>query len=220
MDEIDIARICHEANRAYCATLGDNTQLPWDDAPEWQRISAVNGVNQVLSDPYTTPEQSHENWLTEKRAAGWSYGPVKDPEAKTHPCFLPYSELPADQRRKDAIFTAIVKSFLCTYIDGTPRLGREINAINTAKGFPPFPPDTWKDDHHVPALLALIHSEVSEAIEAFRLDNQADFAEELADIMIRTMSLADGLGINLDRAIAAKIAKNRTRAFRHGGKRL
>jgi hypothetical protein len=35
-----VARVCHEANRAYCQTLGDNSQPAWDDAPEWQKDSA------------------------------------------------------------------------------------------------------------------------------------------------------------------------------------
>ncbi len=39
-----IAKICHEANRAYCATIGDASQLPWEESPDWQRQSAINGV--------------------------------------------------------------------------------------------------------------------------------------------------------------------------------
>lgn len=57
-----------------------------------------------------TPEQSHESWLAEKRAAGWKYGPVKDAGKKEHPCFVPYAELPAAQRVKDEIFVAVAKA--------------------------------------------------------------------------------------------------------------
>ena len=32
----DVAQIAHEANRAYCASLGDHSQLPWDDAAAWR----------------------------------------------------------------------------------------------------------------------------------------------------------------------------------------
>ena len=39
----DIARICHEANRAYCKAFGDDSHLPWDSAPQWQRESAIMG---------------------------------------------------------------------------------------------------------------------------------------------------------------------------------
>jgi hypothetical protein len=41
---------------------------------------------------------------------GWTYGQVKGAHAKTHPCCVPYEELPVEQRRKDALFKAIVAS--------------------------------------------------------------------------------------------------------------
>lgn len=33
-----IARMAHEANRAYCQALGDDSQPAWEDAPEWQAL--------------------------------------------------------------------------------------------------------------------------------------------------------------------------------------
>ena len=111
MEALDTARICHEANRAYCLTLGDESQPSWEDAPDWQKESAVNGVQFHLDNPGAGPAASHENWLQEKEAAGWTYGEVKDPEAKTHPCYLPYLELPVEQRLKDSLFIAIVDAF-------------------------------------------------------------------------------------------------------------
>ena len=104
-----IARVCHEVNRAYCLSLGDVSQLAWDEAPEWQRTSCINGVRHHLDHPGTTPEGSHEVWLAEKKAAGWKYGPVKDAEKKEHPCCLPYSELSESDKAKDYIFRAIVR---------------------------------------------------------------------------------------------------------------
>jgi len=111
-DELGIeacARAAHEANRAYCIALGDNSQLPWDEAPDWQRASAIAGAVGVLVHG-NSPEQSHESWLAHKAATGWKYGPVKDPERKEHPCFLPYVELPPAQRAKDAIFVSVVQA--------------------------------------------------------------------------------------------------------------
>lgn len=103
-----IARVAHEVNRAYCQSIGDNSQPSWEDAPDWQKTSAINGVKFHLENPDATPENSHENWLAEKTAAGWKYGEVKDPGAKTHPCFRPYAELPQEQRSKDYLFRAVV----------------------------------------------------------------------------------------------------------------
>lgn len=102
------ARAAHEVNRAYCLALGDISQPSWEGAPEWQKSSARNGVAGALAG--NTPEQSHESWLEEKRITGWKYGPVKDPAAKEHPCFVPYALLPPAQRAKDALFVTVVRA--------------------------------------------------------------------------------------------------------------
>lgn len=108
MENNDIAIVCHEANRAYCRTIGDYSQPAWDDAPEWQRNSAVKGVEFCRANPSAPPSANHDSWLAVKEAEGWKYGPVKDPEKKEHPCFVPYDQLPDEQKRKDAIFKNIV----------------------------------------------------------------------------------------------------------------
>lgn len=108
MDIEIIARVCHGANRELCAAVGDASQPPWDEAPEWQRKSAVEGVEYALAHPEATPEHQHEAWSAAKVADGWSHGPVKDAEKKTHPCLVPYAELPPEQRAKDALFQAVV----------------------------------------------------------------------------------------------------------------
>lgn len=108
----DIARICHEANRAYCAAMGDTSQPIWEVAPAWQRESAVNGVEFHLANPDAGPSGSHDNWYDVKLADGWVYGETKDPDAKTHPCMVAYEDLPAEQRFKDALFIGIVRT--CT----------------------------------------------------------------------------------------------------------
>lgn len=59
-----------------------------------------------------TPAQTHEQWLAHKQADGWVYGDVKDPRAKTHPCMVPYADLPPSQRAKDAIFVGVVRAVL------------------------------------------------------------------------------------------------------------
>lgn len=106
----DIAAVCHEANRVYCQSLGDASQLPWNLAPQWQRDSAVNGVEFHQANPDSKPEDSHNNWLAVKLADGWKYGPVKDADKKEHPCCVPYEELPETQKVKDKLFIAIVRA--------------------------------------------------------------------------------------------------------------
>lgn len=106
------ARLAHEVNRAYCASLGDLTQQPWETAPEWQRESAINGAVFRLGNPNATPEDMHNSWMSEKIRDGWVYGEVKDPQRKTHPCLVAYSELPAEQRAKDYLFSGVVSAML------------------------------------------------------------------------------------------------------------
>jgi hypothetical protein len=106
----NIAAVCHEANRMYCLTLGDISQPGWMEAPTWQRQSAINGVSALIAGRVGGPIESHESWSKEKLASGWKYGPVKDPEAKTHPCLVPYHDLPLAQQMKDQIFVAIVRA--------------------------------------------------------------------------------------------------------------
>jgi hypothetical protein len=105
-----IARVCHEANRAICEAYGDTSQVPWGDAPDWQKDSALKGVEFSLQNPNATPEDQHEAWKADKVAAGWKLGDVKDPEAKTHPALRPYVELGVEQRVKDHVFRAIVEA--------------------------------------------------------------------------------------------------------------
>lgn len=111
MDEhlVEVARFAHEVNRAYCLLLGDTSQVAWDDAPEWQRESAVMGVKHIQDNPDTTPAESHAGWLETKVADGWTFGLVKDAEAKKHPCMLPYDKLPPTQRSKDLLFITAVR---------------------------------------------------------------------------------------------------------------
>lgn len=103
-----IAQIAHDVNRAYCASLGDNSVPAWAEAPESHRASLIAGVNMHLANPDATPEQSHESWLQAKLADGWSYGEVKDAEKKVHPCIRGYAELPAEQKAKDYLFRGVV----------------------------------------------------------------------------------------------------------------
>jgi hypothetical protein len=105
-----IARICHEANASYCDSLGDHSQTSWDEAPEWQRESAIKGVKFHIANPDASASASHESWLREKVNSGWVYGDVKNPDAKQHPCIVPFEHLPIEQQAKDYLFKGIVHS--------------------------------------------------------------------------------------------------------------
>ncbi len=65
--------------------------------------------------------------------------------------------------------------------------------------------------------LALIHSEVSEALDAFRkkrMDGENGFEEELADIVIRVAHLAGIYGIDIEKEILKKLNKAKAREWK------
>lgn len=115
-------------------------------------------------------------------------------------------------------------------------LSSQIHEINRKNGF-------YEDKKNIGEMLALIHSEVSEALEADRKDRHAHpdiallnstiidvrtakshfeefikdtFEDELADVMIRVMDMAAFLGIDLEAHIKAKVRYNSMREYKHG----
>lgn len=91
--------------------------------------------------------------------------------------------------------------------------------------------NTTKENCPVAEKIALMHSELSEALEEFRREiEMPDYycinekpegiAVELADCMIRILDLAGFMGWDIERALELKMAYNKTRPYRHGGKKI
>lgn len=107
-DITKIAIMCHQANKAWCWLNGDESQNDWIYSEEWQRQSAIKGVQFRLENPEAGDDAQHNAWLQDKINDGWKYGPVKDAEKKEHPCIVQFNALPEFQKKKDALFCAIV----------------------------------------------------------------------------------------------------------------
>lgn len=100
---------------------------------------------------------------------------------------------------------------------------KEVHEVAVSKGW-------WESDRNVGEALALMHSELSEALEEYRaghplgVTRKADngkpegFLVELADVAIRVFDFCEAYSLDLEAAIAEKHAFNRTRPYRHGGK--
>jgi len=96
---------------------------------------------------------------------------------------------------------------------------KEINQTARDKGW-------WDKERNDGEIIALMHSELSEALEAIRHGNPPDdhipeftgVEAEMADVIIRIMDFGLARGLHIAEALEAKIAYNKTRAHKHGGK--
>lgn len=86
----------------------------------------------------------------------------------------------------------------------------------------------WEEDREDGTLIALMHAELSEAIEAARMGNPPDdkipnftgVEAELADVIIRIFDFAEARGLDVIGAMFAKMAMNKGRQYKHGGKKF
>lgn len=121
------------------------------------------------------------------------------------------------------------------YADALNDLCHEISEISEGKGF--WDTEAVGENAMIPLKIALVHTELSEALEVHRKAyddgegpshftgmtpmQEEDFCEEMADAVIRIFDVIGGYGLDNDfgRILIAKVEKNRERPYLHGKKR-
>lgn len=78
----------------------------------------------------------------------------------------------------------------------------------------------WEHKRNHGECIALMHSELSEALEGLRKGNWENVGEELADTVIRIMDFCQANNLNLYEEIVKKMEYNRQREYKHGGKKF
>lgn len=104
-----------------------------------------------------------------------------------------------------------------TFISAWNQLAATLHAWNAANGFWP------QGGRNFGEIIALAHSELSEALEAHRTGNPpsqkaqgySSVEEELADLIIRTADACGGLGLRVGEAVIAKALYNLSRPPKH-----
>ena len=89
------------------------------------------------------------------------------------------------------------------------KLSEICHSIAKEKGF-------WDKERNIGEALMLIVTELAEAMEAHRKQDQENFREELADTFIRLLDLCGGLNIDMEYEIDKKSHKNKARPYKHG----
>ena len=74
----------------------------------------------------------------------------------------------------------------------------------------------WDEKRNIGEALMLIVTEIAEAMEAHRKQDDENFREELADAFIRLFDLCGGLNIDIQAEITKKAEKNKARPYKHG----
>lgn len=104
-------------------------------------------------------------------------------------------------------------------VQALAKLQEAVHQIAVDKGW-------WDRPRLFPEVVALMHSELSEALEAYRTDAMSDKLpevhgqdEELADCIIRILDYCGARGVDIGQVILDKIEYNLSRAYRHGNKK-
>lgn len=104
---IDIAKVAHQANRAFLNTLGDTSEKDWENLSEEAKKETAEQVEFSLQNEHVGAEAHHIAWMNEMKEKGYTHGEVGDMK---HPLLVPFDLLPAENQKQHKLFFAVVQA--------------------------------------------------------------------------------------------------------------
>ncbi len=105
-----IGRTVHSALSAWNEAHDAEGYAPWDTLSAGDKQSTFSSIQFVLDNPGAGPGAQHDQWLEQKRSAGWTYNSRRDNAKKHHPMLIPFDQLSEFEQRKDALLNAVVRA--------------------------------------------------------------------------------------------------------------
>ncbi len=106
-----LAEACHEATKVISEQILSEEKKEWKLIDSATKARLINAVQRAIDKKITDPSVAHADWMADMVKQGWVYGEKLDETEKTHPCLVPYDQLPTGQQTKDHIYLSILKPF-------------------------------------------------------------------------------------------------------------
>jgi RyR domain len=120
MNYIELPEANKEFNRAFVRNIPKSVErMGYSIVP----IGNKKSIKQFQPNEIESfAEMEHERWSKEKLDNGWQFGKIKDADHKLHPCLIPWSGLPEDEREKDRILVLRIPQILASVGYGVIRV--------------------------------------------------------------------------------------------------